>query len=526
MQDGTQDADADPSNELQDISLNGTNLSLSNASTIDLSVLQDGTQDADADPNNELQNISKSGNTVTLSNSGGSFIDAVNDADADPTNEIETWSTLAGIPSDIADGDQVNDADADPSNELQSISKSGSTVTLSNGGGSFTDAVNDADSNPTNELQNLSLSGNTLTLSGGGSVDLSNVGEGSPWVNFGNHINYSQDVGIGFLNTPEAALHVSGATFSGTYDLGQTNNGNQWRIGQASLGEKMIFSTKASGSSFYTRQLVFTNDGHVAIGDNLDPDEELVIGDNFDSGWAIPAITVGNNSGGAIELGTTSSKIAISSSSTFNRTRIVASNLDGVGLGRIEVRTSSLTVGTNPGTSDASLEVEHGDRGLYLRHEDNPNNHWEIYTSANPSNADLFLYRNDAQRGRFDDVSGAYTAISDARLKTNVRSIGTILPTVLQLNPSRYQFKEDEKERDYIGFLAQEVEQLFPALVHKTSAEREGNPEYTLDYSGFGILAIKAIQEQQETIDEQAKKIEDLEKRLAKLEALLQPSRF
>ncbi len=48
--------------------------------------------DADADPSNELQTISKSGNTVTLSNSGGSFIDEVNDADADPTNEIQDLS--------------------------------------------------------------------------------------------------------------------------------------------------------------------------------------------------------------------------------------------------------------------------------------------------------------------------------------------------------------------------------------------------------------------------------------------------
>ena len=48
--------------------------------------------DADADPTNELQTISKNNNTVTLSNNGGSFIDEVNDADADPTNEIQDLS--------------------------------------------------------------------------------------------------------------------------------------------------------------------------------------------------------------------------------------------------------------------------------------------------------------------------------------------------------------------------------------------------------------------------------------------------
>lgn len=65
------DADADPTNELQDISLAGTDLSISNGSTIDLSVLQDGVTDADADPMNEIQTLALSGDGLTLSNGGG-----------------------------------------------------------------------------------------------------------------------------------------------------------------------------------------------------------------------------------------------------------------------------------------------------------------------------------------------------------------------------------------------------------------------------------------------------------------------
>ena len=66
-----------------------------------------------------------------------------------------------------------DDADADPANELQTISKSGSTVTLSNGGGSFTDAVDDADADPANEIQDITLSGTELTISNGSTIDLS-----------------------------------------------------------------------------------------------------------------------------------------------------------------------------------------------------------------------------------------------------------------------------------------------------------------------------------------------------------------
>ena len=111
----------------------------------------DDVNDADHDATNELQTISKSGSTVTLSNGGGSFTDA------------------------------VNDADHDPSNELQTISKSGSTVTLSNGGGSFTDAVNDADHSPTNEIQTLSVNGTQLTISNGNTVTLPTGSGGDQW---------------------------------------------------------------------------------------------------------------------------------------------------------------------------------------------------------------------------------------------------------------------------------------------------------------------------------------------------------
>jgi hypothetical protein len=93
-------------------------------------------EDADADPTNELQTISKDGQTVTLSIGGGSFTDEVNDADANPTNEIQT------------------------------LSQNGLNVTLTQGGGTIN--VADNDNNPANELQQISKEGNTVALSQGG----------------------------------------------------------------------------------------------------------------------------------------------------------------------------------------------------------------------------------------------------------------------------------------------------------------------------------------------------------------------
>jgi hypothetical protein len=216
------------------------------------------TNDADADPTNELQSISKSGNTVTLSGSGGSFTDEINDADADPANELLQTATLAGSNLELTDAGgtksvdlsslqdgtgsdnqtltgtvlttdtrdlaisggnnitlDVADNDNDSSNELQTIVKSGSTVTLSNGGGSFTDAVNDADADPNNELQALSKSGSTVTLSNGGGsfTDAVNDADSNPaneLITNGSYIanntlrltdaGGNTDVGLGTLN--------------------------------------------------------------------------------------------------------------------------------------------------------------------------------------------------------------------------------------------------------------------------------------------------------------------------------------
>ena len=67
-----------------------------------------------------------------------------------------------------------NDADSDPTNELQSLSQAGSTVSLSNGGGSIT--INDNDSDPVNEIQSLSLNGQDITISGGNTITLPSGG--------------------------------------------------------------------------------------------------------------------------------------------------------------------------------------------------------------------------------------------------------------------------------------------------------------------------------------------------------------
>ncbi|MBT3878399.1 MAG: hypothetical protein HOI47_04065, partial [Candidatus Scalindua sp.] len=177
------DNDNDTSNELNtSFSLSGNSLEITDAGgtlSVNLAGLGD---DADADPTNELQTLSQVGDDVTLSNGGGTI--SVADGDNNSANELNTGASLTGTDLKISDagGDKtvdlsslVNDADADPVNEIQAMSQVGNSVTLSNGGGTIN--VADGDSDSGNELNTgASLAGNSLSITDAGgavTVDLS-----------------------------------------------------------------------------------------------------------------------------------------------------------------------------------------------------------------------------------------------------------------------------------------------------------------------------------------------------------------
>jgi hypothetical protein len=155
--------------------------------------------------------------------------------------------------------------------------------------------------------------------------------------------------------------------------------------------------------------------------------------------------------------------------------------------------------------------------GLNLEDNDTDND-WEFYCTS----AALALYFNGSYRGQFDGTTGAYTSVSDRKLKTDIQSMGSVLDKVMALQPSRYEFlDQNPTHRKSLGFIAQDVQPLFPELVYEAKEKERGVDLLTLDYAGFGIVAIKAIQEQQKVIESQQAQIKTLEERLSRLEQLL-----
>jgi hypothetical protein len=158
---------------------------------------------------------------------------------------------------------------------------------------------------------------------------------------------------------------------------------------------------------------------------------------------------------------------------------------------------------------------------LSLRHPGSINLKWGLYVSAIDSS--LNFYSNGLLRSNIDRVTGVYTALSDRNRKKNILAMKGVLESVLQLPAYSYHYLDSkDTDRRVLGFMAQDVQQFFPELVYQRYDRDITNPLLTMDYSGFGVIAIKAIQEQQKIIETQNEKIKSLEYEIQKIKTALE----
>jgi len=137
-------------------------------------------------------------------------------------------------------------------------------------------------------------------------------------------------------------------------------------------------------------------------------------------------------------------------------------------------------------------------------------------------------------------VNGNIVLGSDERMKENIKDISNSLSTLRQLRSVSYNFKEEEDKeqpipekflkggfdiekmeaelksipktnqymynRNFFGFLAQDVQKLFPDLVFEDSTGM-----LSVDYIGMIPLLVTGLKEQQEQIEKQQLQIEELQ---------------
>jgi Chaperone of endosialidase len=144
---------------------------------------------------------------------------------------------------------------------------------------------------------------------------------------------------------------------------------------------------------------------------------------------------------------------------------------------------------------------------------------WTIYYYSEAlENNYLTFYFNGGRKAWIDDVDGSWETSSDSRLKENFENYKSVLDGLKKIDVLTYHYKADKTGRRSFGLVAQNLKQYFPELVSGSEGE---NSYLGISYAKTGVLAIKAIQEQQAIIEEQQNRIETLEKRLAALESKL-----
>ena len=131
---------------------------------------------------------------------------------------------------------------------------------------------------------------------------------------------------------------------------------------------------------------------------------------------------------------------------------------------------------------------------------------------------DYFVVYNGSTTGRY--TTGGWTHTSDARLKHDIKPLENSLEKVVQLRGVAYTYNNDAKNQRQIGFLAQEVEPLFPQVVQ---TDKKGFK--SMIYANLIAPVVEAIKELfhrllgvEATIKQQSQEIEMLKNKSNQLE--------
>ena len=131
----------------------------------------------------------------------------------------------------------------------------------------------------------------------------------------------------------------------------------------------------------------------------------------------------------------------------------------------------------------------------------------------------FFISGGGMQMELNDGSIDTYTT-SDRNAKKDIQPLPNVLEKVMKLSPAQYYYKTDLTSSQLsTGFIAQDVQKLFPFAVH-SKTDPSGNTMLSVAYRHFEVIAIKAIQEQQDIISRQQAKMAQMEKRLSALEKM------
>lgn len=353
-------------------------------------------------------------------------------------------------------------------------------------------------------------------------------------------VDASQNVAIGTAS-PAAKLTVNGDIFVGYYSAGQTitvlngDTTNRQRIQMRMSGTDGILETTRNSGTVanmifgidQVEKMRLDTNGNLGIGTSS-PAYKLDVsgaGARIANTGVAELITSSSGGGGNWEFGVDASgngfiysgqaKYLAISTNASERIRITSGGYVGVGEGSPEgyapfvVAKPAINVNYGQIVARSTAAGDVSTAGMSVSKTDTTTTTSQIFFK--------FIIGNGASGSGQINANGANAAAfgsySDSRLKENIVDLPSQLDNIMALRPVEYDYIESEGGGHQIGFVAQEVQAIYPDLV----GERPDGMLTLADMNKNDARLIKAIQEMKAIIDTQASTITQLQADVAAL---------
>lgn len=309
--------------------------------------------------------------------------------------------------------------------------------------------------------------------------------------------------GAGYLGLGESGLLVQ--TYASQPIIFRTSGSNQMRMlgnGNVAIGDTTANAKLHVHGDVITKNAIhcFGDHGGFSLYSGIRDGEALAIERLSSNGaWVGPGVTLFNNGNVAIGGGSAEAKLHVHGD--IKTTSLIADYI---------MSSNSTTDGYYVGLASSGAPPYKG--LLLFTYGGTPISMYtgETMRMAIGAEGDVTIYGNLL-------ATGAITMFSQLSMKNVIDYDGLSLAQLAQIKPARFTWKGIRDNRTHVGGIADEVIQVLPEVVHRTSDDK-----LTMDYGSaafyIGTSLIKPVVELWEVKDKQQKEIESLKKRVEHLE--------
>ena len=103
-----------------------------------------------------------------------------------------------------------------------------------------------------------------------------------------------------------------------------------------------------------------------------------------------------------------------------------------------------------------------------------------VFNIVNQSNVGVYM----------SDGNNSFTSTSDVKLKENIKTLDDVNEDLLKLNPVHFEWKSQDNDKKQVGFIAQELEKIYPDLVNTNDEQYK-----TIETNKLIPILLKGIKE-------------------------------